>query len=151
MYIHAASLNFHVAGMPVDWEMLLGMALIVAGTAAGWYGLLPASLTPTSNLRAEITKLSEELRPDPEAKLKWAHWQLLLVLMLAVIIDSMKPASLGFVIPGTAAEYGLSREVVALFPFCALSGLTIGSYLWGVIADRVGRRAAILLSALRWV
>ena len=63
----------------------------------------------------------------------------------------MKPASLGFVLPGTAAEYGLSREVVALFPFCALSGLVIGSYVWGVIADRVGRRAAILLSGIMFV
>src|SRR5262245_28595589 len=29
MYIESASMNFHLAGMPVDAEMLIGMALIV--------------------------------------------------------------------------------------------------------------------------
>ena len=70
---------------------------------------------------------------------------------LAVVIDSMKPASLGFVVPGTATEYGLSLPVVALIPFCALTGLVVGSYVWGIIADRVGRRAAILLSGIMFV
>ena len=75
----------------------------------------------------------------------------MLVLALGLIIDSMKPASLGFTIPGMMREYGLSRETVALFPLFALIGLTIGSYGWGVIADQVGRRAAILLSGIMFV
>jgi len=153
MYVRSAAMHFHVAGMRIDHEMLIGMALIVGGTAAAWYGLLPASLGRASPERvaAELGDLSREVPEDREGKLNFAHWQLLLILTLAVVIDSMKPASLGFVIPGTAAEYGLSREVVALFPFCALAGLTIGSYVWGVIADSVGRRAAILLSGIMFV
>src|SRR5260221_2075505 len=43
MFIEARRMNFHLAGMPVDWRMLLGMALIAGGTAASWYGLLPAA------------------------------------------------------------------------------------------------------------
>ena len=153
MYIRSAAMNFHVAGMPVDASMLLGMALIVGGTIAAWYGLLPAlpgRRTPTAAPAelAEISPPSASVRND---KLKWAHWQLLLMLTAAVVIDAMKPASLGFVVPGTAQEYGLSREMVALFPFCALTGLTVGSYVWGVIADAVGRRAAILLSGIMFV
>jgi putative MFS transporter len=153
MYVRSAAMNFHVAGMPVDWEMLLGMALIVGGTIVGFCGLLPAMLQPLSagTVAKEVVSLAKEVPVDANEKLKWAHWQLLLVLTLAVVIDSMKPASLGFVVPGTAQEYGLAREVVALFPFCALTGLTIGSYLWGIIADRVGRRAAILLSGIMFV
>ncbi len=153
MYVRSAAMNFHVAGMPVDWEMLLGMALIVGGTIMGFRGLLPAMLQPLSagTVAKEVVTLAKEVPVDANEKLKWAHWQLLLVLTVAVAIDSMKPASLGFVLPGTAPEYGLSREVVALFPFCALSGLVIGSYVWGVIADRVGRRAAILLSGIMFV
>ena len=132
--------------------MLLGMALIVGGTGAAWYGLLPAIRSQPSpgSLATTIASITKDAAPERDT-LNWAHWQLLLILTLAVIIDSMKPASLGFVIPGTAAEYGLSREIVALFPFCALTGLTIGSYVWGVIADRVGRRAAILLSGIMFV
>ena len=153
MYVRSAAMNFHVAGMPVDWEMLVGMTLIVSGTIMGFCGLLPAVLRrPSPSVVAdEITSLSKELPLNSNGKLRRAHWQLLMILTLAVVIDSMKPASLGFVVPGTAVEYGLSREVVALFPFCALTGLTIGSYLWGIIADRVGRRAAILLSGIMFV
>jgi putative MFS transporter len=153
MYVRSAAMNFHVAGMPVDWEMLVGMTLIVCGTIMGFCGLLPAVLRRRSPsvVADEITSLSKELPLNSNGELRWAHWQLLMILTLAVVIDSMKPASLGFVVPGTAVEYGLSREVVALFPFCALTGLTIGSYLWGIIADRVGRRAAILLSGIMFV
>src|ERR1700751_5313109 len=153
MYIRSAAMNFHIAGMPVDAPMLIGMALIAAGTAAAWYGLLPARFKRESPaaIAAAVAGLSASPRPDRDQKMKWAHWQLLLVLTAAVVIDAMKPASLGFVVPGTAREYGLSREIVALFPFCALTGLTIGSYVWGVIADRVGRRAAILLSGIMFV
>ena len=152
MYLRSAAMNFHVAGMPMDWQMYVGMALILGGTAAGFYGLLPAALRrekPVA-IAASIASLRHDA-PEQTGQLKWSHWQLLSVLTLAVVIDSMKPASLGFVVPGTAAEYGLSREVVALFPFCALAGLVIGSYVWGIIADRVGRRAAILLSGLMFV
>lgn len=153
MYIKSAAMNFHLAGMPVDNEMLLGMVLILGGTAAGWYGLLPAA-SARSSLPvplAEITDLSEIPFQGQDGKLKRAHWQLVGVLSLALVIDSMKPASLGFVVPGTAQEYGLSREVVALFPFLALAGLTIGSYVWGMIADQIGRRAGILLSGIMFV
>lgn len=152
MYLRSAAMNFHLAGMLFDPEMFIGMALIIAGTAASFYGLLPAALQrePPAGIAATLAKLQHEL-PADAGQLNRAHWQLLLVLTVAVAIDSMKPASLGFVIPGTAAEYGLPREVVALLPFCALSGLVIGSYLWGVIADRVGRRAAILLAGIIFV
>jgi putative MFS transporter len=154
MYIKSAAMNFHVSGMPVDAQMLIGMGLIVGGTVAAWYGLLRATVPDqcSGTVAEELANLSMAPSGNSESsRLKWAHWQLLLVLTLAVIIDSMKPASLGFVIPGTAAEYGLPREVVALFPFCALTGLTVGSYLWGVMADWAGRRAAILLSGIMFV
>jgi putative MFS transporter len=37
---------------------------------------------------------------------------------------------------------------VAAFPMVALAGTTLGSLLWGVLADRIGRRAAILLASI---
>ncbi len=67
MYIKAAAMNFHVAGMPIDSPMLLGMALIVGGTAAGWYGLLPAALAKRSPeiVAAELASLVEGDHPEP--------------------------------------------------------------------------------------
>ena len=90
-------------------------------------------------------------RRAPEGKLNRAHWQLMLVLALGLIIDAMKPASLGFTIPGMSHEYQLSRAAVSWLPLCALAGLSVGSYVWGVIGDQVGRRAAILLSGIMFV
>jgi putative MFS transporter len=60
----------------------------------------------------------------------------------------MKPATLGFMLPGMRAEYGLSASTVALFPLCALIGLTIGSVLFGALGDIVGRRASFIFTAL---
>ncbi|HTL94728.1 MAG TPA: MFS transporter, partial [Gemmatimonadaceae bacterium] len=58
------------------------------------------------------------------------------------------PATLGFVIPGMKREYGLTGTQVAWLPLIALTGTTVGSIFWGALADRIGRRAAILLASV---
>jgi putative MFS transporter len=73
------------------------------------------------------------------------------VLVIALIIDIMKPASLGFTIPGMVSEYGVPKATASLVPFFALTGTVIGSVIWGVIADVYGRKASILLSAVMFV
>ena len=153
MFIAAAPMHFHLAGMPVDWRMLTGMALIVGGTVAAFYGLLPAMQRETAPEldRVALAAVARQSVAQTAGKLGPAHWQLMAVLVLALAINSMKPASLGFTIPGMSQEYGLPREVVALLPFLALTGLSIGSYVWGVIGDELGRRAAILLSGIMFV
>ena len=73
------------------------------------------------------------------------------VLTVALVIDVMKPASLGFVVPGMRSEYAVSAATVAWLPFAALCGTVVGSVLWGWLADLYGRRASILLSAVMFV
>jgi putative MFS transporter len=75
----------------------------------------------------------------------------MVVLTMALVIDVMKPASLGFVVPGMRAEYGVSKAMVAWLPFAALCGTVLGSLVWGWLADIYGRRASILLSAVMFV
>jgi putative MFS transporter len=75
----------------------------------------------------------------------------MIVLTVALVIDVMKPASLGFVVPGMRTEYEVSAAVVAWLPFSALCGTVVGSVLWGWLADLYGRRASILLSAVIFV
>src|SRR3546814_10102483 len=72
-------------------------------------------------------------------------------LVVALGIDGMKPAALGFAIPGMIAEYDVPRETVSLLPFLALFGTVFGSFLWGAVADAYGRKASILLSAVMFV
>jgi putative MFS transporter len=63
----------------------------------------------------------------------------------------MKPATLGFVMPGVTREYEISKQTAGLLALAALTGTTVGSIAWGRLADSFGRRAAILLSALMFV
>ena len=39
------------------------------------------------------------------------------ILVVALVIDVMKPASLGFTVPGMIAEYGVPKQTVSLVPF----------------------------------
>ena len=148
MFFASASMGYMMAGMAMAPEMILGMGLIVAGFAAAAYGLIPASRAEPATVRPEDFAV-----PAGEAQdqLTPAHWLLMLTLAFALIIDTMKPASLGFVVPGMAAEYHLSRQVVALLPLFALLGTTLGSLVWGFLADMLGRRAAILLAAIMFI
>ena len=73
------------------------------------------------------------------------------VLVIALVIDVMKPASLGFTAPAMVAEYGVSKATGSLVLFFALTGTVAGSFLWGVIADICGRNASVLLSAVMFV
>ena len=139
MYMMGKDMGFVLSGMPMDPKMYVGMALILIGIAAASYGLLPKTT-------ATHADEDETFAPPEDAPLTGAHWLLMTGLALALIIDIMKPATLGFVTPGIRAEYHLTKAVVALFPLSALTGLTFGSFLWGWLGDRIGRRASIRLS-----
>src|SRR5439155_1076965 len=89
--------------------------------------------------------------PPEDAPLSKSHWMLMGVLAIALVIDIMKPASLGFTIPGMVKEYGVSKSSASLVPFFALTGTVIGSIVWGIVADIYGRKASILLSAVMFV
>ena len=146
MFLMARDMGYMLAGMPMDTGMLVGMALIVLGIVVAGYGLLPKTLVSLHHEGRLAT-----IAPPEDAPLTRAHWRLMLVLSAALIIDIMKPASLGFVTPGMRMEYGLDRAAVALLPFSALCGTVVGSFVWGLLADIYGRRASILLSSVMFV
>jgi putative MFS transporter len=145
MFLMARDMGYTLAGMPMDTGMLAGMALILGGTALAGYGLLPRPSSPRDH------ELLATLAPPEDAPLTGAHWRLMLALAVALVIDIMKPASLGFVVPGMRNEYGIDGAVVALLPFSALAGTVVGSFVWGILADLYGRRASILLSSVMFV
>jgi putative MFS transporter len=144
MWWMARSVRFRLAGMPMDPAMVLGMGLIIAGIIAAAYGLLP-------DRRRAAGAAGEWIAPPEDAPLTLQHWKLMGVLAIALVIDIMKPASLGFVTPGMRMEYGVDPATVALLPFSALLGTAAGSFVWGALADLYGRRASILLSSVMFV
>lgn len=146
MFLMGRTMHYRLAGMAVGWDMVLGMGLIIVGVGIAAYGLLPRDI---ARQRAESGAI--EISAPEDAPLSWAHWRLMLVLVVALIIDVMKPASLGFTVPGMVSEYGVPKATVSLVPFFALIGTVTGSVVWGVIADIYGRKASILLSAVMFV
>lgn len=153
MFIMARPMHYRLAGMPVTTEMLGGMALMLVGLAATAYSVVPRSRPA----RPELSRSS--IAPLDEARIKPAHVALLLVMALAVTIDGMKPAAFGFVTPGAEAEYGLRGPLdptahalpIGLYPLSGIVGTMLGSFLWGHLGDRIGRRASILLAAVLFI
>jgi MFS family permease len=80
-------------------------------------------------------------------------------LTLAVAIDTQKPFTFTFILPGVTAEYGLRSPShpapghwpVALLPFFGILGTVLGSLIWGRLGDSIGRRASILLAAALFI
>jgi putative MFS transporter len=144
MYIMGAPMGYVLSGMAMGPGMYWGMAMIVVGIGMTAYGLLP-KVVPTEE------RVIETIAPPEDAPLSKAHWSMAGLLAVALIIDIMKPASLGFVTPGMRQEYGVDDAMVAWLPLAALTGTTIGSFVWGMLADIYGRRAAILLSSVVFI
>ena len=146
MFMMGKDMGFRLAGMPMGADMVWGMALIIGGCGVAAYGLLPRNVAQQIAASQEIV-----VSPPEDAPLTWAHWRLMGVLVIALVIDVMKPASLGFALPGMRNEYALGQATVSLFPLAALIGTVVGSIAWGALADVYGRKASILLSAVFFV
>jgi MFS transporter, putative metabolite:H+ symporter len=142
MYWMGHNDGFRLVDMPMDAGMLWGMAAILAGSVLAAWGLLPAERVGGRRVDVAVPQ---------DAPLGRAHAGLMVVLTAALVIDVMKPASLGFVLPGMRQEYDLDALTVAWLPFSALCGTVLGSIAWGVLADVFGRRASILLSSVFFV
>jgi putative MFS transporter len=146
MFLMGRHNHFILYGTPIGWDMVLGMVAIVVGCGIAAYGLLPRNIAGQLAASQEIV-----VTPPEDAPLSGSHWGLMSVLVIALIIDIMKPATLGFTLPGMMSEYHVTKATVSSFPFSALVGTVIGSIIWGVLADIYGRKATILLSAVMFV
>lgn len=145
MLAMAHHMGNHLTGMPMDASMYVGMGLIGLGVPAAIVGALPKR-RPAHGASAGTSFEAPDSTP-----LTRAHAAVLLVLTLGLVIDTMKPATLGFVLPGMRGEYGIAKHTAALLPFVALAGTTVGSFVWGWLADVYGRRVSILLSTILFV
>lgn len=150
MYISSRGMGYQMAGMRPDPAMIIGMILIGTGLAAFLYGLMPPESSEIGQRAARI-----RIRALDDVPLRGRHVALLVVLAAAVTIDLMKPITLSFVAPGMAKEYGLRSPAnphgglpVSLLPLVAITGTVVGSLMWGALADRIGRRASVLFSAM---
>ena len=152
MYLDASDMHYRLTGMAMDTGMYVGMALILVGIALAAYGVIPRRSAGDD----EVSRLRVKSLDD--ARIRPAHIGLLVVMAVAVTIDVMKPVTLGFVVPGFTKEYGLKSPLnphadvpAAYLPLAGIAGTVIGSFLWGWLGDRIGRRASILLAGVVFV
>jgi MFS transporter, AAHS family, 4-hydroxybenzoate transporter len=67
---------------------------------------------------------------------------------LVILFDGFDTQAMGFLVPSIAAEFGVPRAAFGPALSAGLFGLMIGAMASGPIADRWGRRSAIILSVL---
>ena len=150
MYWMGRHNGFRLVGMPMDTEMMVGMAAIVVGLLASLYGLLPRAALPSG--------AGVQVRALDDAPIGAAHIGLLLTMAVAITIDIMKPTALAFVLPGLSLEYDLKSPVnpggtfpAATLALAGITGTVLGSILWGWLGDRIGRRASILYAGINFI
>lgn len=141
--MHYALSKMHGGVMTLMW---VGMAAEAAGLALGWWSLFP-SLREIK--RRKIPNL--ELRARDSQKLTWSHWLVVAGMVLAIAIDFMKPITVGFVLPGFKHEYHLAAGQAACLAFFGIGGTAVASVFWGWMADRIGRRSALLFTSLVFI
>ena len=145
MYAHSVDMGHSMSDAGADPMMIAGMTLVLVGVSLAIFGALPKHRAPHGSEAGTSFEA-----PDSTPLGRW-HAGVLIVLILGLVIDVMKPATLGFVLPGLAREYGIARSTAAWLPFVALVGTTVGSFVWGWLADVYGRRVSILLSTILFV
>lgn len=152
MYINSADMSYRMVGMPMSITMDVGMALVVVGLFATLYSLIPPSVT------MENSDYQLKIRALDDAPINFTHIGLLIVMAIAITLDVMKPTILSFVVPGVAREYGLKSPInphgtipVALLPLSGITGTVLGSFLWGWLGDRIGRKSSILMAGITFI
>lgn len=153
MYFGAKDMGYHLKGMTPDAPMITGMVLIFLGLLLTVHGVLPRG---GKQIREESSRI--RIRTLDDAPINKQHVALLVVMALAVTIDVMKPTALAFVAPGVAQEYGLKSPAnphgsipVSWLPLVGITGTVVGSWIWGYLGDRIGRRASIIMAGMLFV
>jgi MFS family permease len=116
-----------LAHMPEMWFAAAGVLVAVAtGAMRGREAMRRVSAPPGRRRRAVIAVVGTT----------------------ALTIDVSKTSTLGFVIPGMRAEYGLEAGTASFLAVAGLTGTAIGALLFGVLVDRLGCRSAYLIGTL---
>lgn len=74
------------------------------------------------------------------------HVVLIVVVLAALAFDHMDQVVLSFVIPRYREEWGLSASTASLNPATGLAGTFVGAVVWGMVADRIGRKRTLLVT-----
>lgn len=105
---------------------------------------MPDSSTASTSSPAGGAAAVEITRALDHSPVTRRHRVFLLALLAALVFDYMKPYTISFVIPGMRAMWGLDQRTASYLAVAGLTGTAVGAIFWGVVADRIGRRAVLL-------
>ncbi|NXW11378.1 SV2A protein, partial [Fregetta grallaria] len=74
------------------------------------------------------------------------QWTLYFVLGLALMADGVEVFVVGFVLPSAEKDMCLSDSNKGMLGLIVYLGMMVGAFLWGGLADRLGRRQCLLIS-----
>uniref|UniRef100_A0A8D0G5K5 Synaptic vesicle glycoprotein 2A n=1 Tax=Sphenodon punctatus TaxID=8508 RepID=A0A8D0G5K5_SPHPU len=74
------------------------------------------------------------------------QWTLYFVLGLALMADGVEVFVVGFVLPSAEKDMCLSDSNKGMLGLIVYLGMMVGAFLWGGLADRMGRRQCLLIA-----
>lgn len=157
MYVSTADMHFHMAHMAMGGTMAAGMGVLAVGLVLAGLGLF--SKDDDTAVATTAAAAPKHIADPPSERLHANHWILVAVLIFAVAIDAQKPYTFTFILPEVAKEYGVSSPAnpipgapaVGWLPFTGIVGTVLGSFIWGILGDKVGRRSALMFAAVLFV
>ncbi|KAM6910169.1 synaptic vesicle glycoprotein 2A [Xenentodon cancila] len=125
-----------------------------SGKAGSMDGVTAAQAQQFRDLSAyegERRKDQEELAQQYESILQECghgkfQWTLYFVLGLALMADGVEIFVVGFVLPSAEKDMCLSEPNKGMLGLIVYLGMMVGAFVWGGLADRIGRRQTLLIS-----
>jgi AAHS family 4-hydroxybenzoate transporter-like MFS transporter len=72
----------------------------------------------------------------------------IILCFLVVAIDGFDTAAIGFIAPALRAEWGVTPAQLAPLFGAGLFGLMVGAFIFGPLADKVGRKSVLVITTL---
>ncbi|CAG00928.1 unnamed protein product, partial [Tetraodon nigroviridis] len=131
-----------------------GIPRAESGKAPGVDGVMSAQAQQFRDLAAyegERRKDQEELAQQYESILQECghgkfQWTLYFVLGLALMADGVEIFVVGFVLPFAEKDMCLSEPNKGMLGLIVYLGMMVGAFVWGGLADRIGRRQTLLIA-----
>uniref|UniRef100_A0A4W6BNX0 Synaptic vesicle glycoprotein 2A n=1 Tax=Lates calcarifer TaxID=8187 RepID=A0A4W6BNX0_LATCA len=131
-----------------------GIPRAESGKAGSMDGVAAAQAQQFRDLSAyegERRKDQEELAQQYETILQECghgkfQWTLYFVLGLALMADGVEIFVVGFVLPSAEKDMCLSEPNKGMLGLIVYLGMMVGAFVWGGLADRIGRRQTLLIS-----
>ncbi|XP_047217058.1 synaptic vesicle glycoprotein 2A [Girardinichthys multiradiatus] len=124
-----------------------------SGKTGGMDGMAvaEAQFRDLSAFEGEVRKDREELAQQYETILQECghgkfQWTLYFVLGLALMADGVEIFVVGFVLPSAEKDMCLSEPNKGMLGLIVYLGMMVGAFVWGGLADRIGRRQTLLIS-----